>query len=128
MQYEYSIDNGIFSFSVAGGVTAPESFELLEWRAPEINDQVMFTLIDLDNVDGVDSTGLSALIKIKKQFQARGVETVFSASPAVKEVFRITGLDHVFQVYTDSAEARAEIARRIEKKGFFSNQGLFGKG
>ena len=53
-------------------------------------------VIDLSHLDFIDSSGLSALIRLHKQRSAAGRKfEIISPSPSVAKAFQITGLDQV---------------------------------
>jgi anti-sigma B factor antagonist len=59
-------------------------------------------VIDLSEVDFVDSTGLGALIGTRRRVHAfHGSLTLVIPNEAVMKVFTITGLEKVFDIYPD---------------------------
>ncbi len=57
-------------------------------------------IIDLANVEFVDSSGLSALVVGLKTAQEHGYSLVFcNLKPTIKLAFEITQLDRVFQIF-----------------------------
>ncbi len=56
-------------------------------------------IIDLARVDYISSVGLRVLLSaLKKQKQNHGSLTLASLQPFVQNIFKITGLDKVFQI------------------------------
>ncbi len=67
-------------------------------------------LLDLGNVDFVDSTGLAALISIVKRLGQEGRMSICCAAPGILDLFRLTRMDRVFPLYGDRDEALAAFA------------------
>lgn len=64
-------------------------------------------VIDLDEVTFIDSTGLSALVRIRNAAIADGkVVSVIRTEHSVQRVFELTGLAQAFGISTDRPEAR----------------------
>ncbi len=57
-------------------------------------------LVDLSAVEFIDSAGLAALVRLRRQVEeaGAGVILVRPAAPAAWRIFELTGLDQVFDV------------------------------
>ncbi len=67
-------------------------------------------VLDLSNVEFVDSSGLGAIVGSMKQLgRARRLDLV-GLAPAVEKVFRMTRMDSVFRIYKTVDEALEDIA------------------
>lgn len=64
-------------------------------------------VIDLSEVRFVDSSGLGAIVGLLKKVGNRGEVVVCGLSDAVRQMFRVTRMERVFQIHPD---ARAAIA------------------
>ena len=53
-------------------------------------------ILDLANVEFIDSTGLGVLVSMLKQMGTNGRIVIVGASPAVKRLLQITRLDTLF--------------------------------
>jgi anti-sigma B factor antagonist len=63
-------------------------------------------LIDLDNVRYLSSAVLGKLISLHKTLRSNGGQLkLCSIAPPIYEVFEITRLDKVFEIYRDESEA-----------------------
>ena len=63
-------------------------------------------VLDMRNIDYVDSSGLSVLISILKAAQLRGGEVVLlDPSPDVRALIELTRLHQVFDIYIDEKAA-----------------------
>lgn len=67
-------------------------------------------VLDLGDVEFVDSSGLSAIVSAMKQLDGRGDIVLCQPQPAVTSLFKLTRLDKIFRIYGDSADAIAAIA------------------
>lgn len=68
--------------------------------------------IDLSAVNSIDSSGLSALIRLVTRSRlSRGWVVLIHPSPLVSGVFSATRLDSWFDVCANADEARARLAR-----------------
>ena len=62
-------------------------------------------LVNIANVVFIDSAGLSMLIAVNRQAQKRGGRfAVSNPQPTVQQVFRLTQMNKVFQIYDTVAE------------------------
>jgi len=69
-------------------------------------------VIDLGNLEFVDSAGLGVLVGIYKRVKQRGQRVaVAKAQPYVARVMRIIKLDRVFESFDDVPSALAEFSR-----------------
>jgi anti-sigma B factor antagonist len=63
-------------------------------------------VLDLESVPFIDSSGLSALVRLLKQVRARGGSLrLATLQPPVRQVFELTRLARSFDLYPDVAEA-----------------------
>ncbi len=69
-------------------------------------------VIDLSNLEFVDSAGLGVLVGIYKRVKQRGRRVaVAGAQPYVSRVMKIIKLDQVFESFPDVPSALAELSR-----------------
>lgn len=62
-------------------------------------------VLDLGQVDFVDSSGLGAIVASMKQLNDGQKLDLAALKPAVDKVFRLTRMDTIFAIYTDMATA-----------------------
>jgi len=67
-------------------------------------------LLDLGQVEFIDSTGLGVLVSLLKQMGPGGRIAVIGVRPAVARLFQITRLDSIFTLCGDEAEASRALA------------------
>jgi anti-sigma B factor antagonist len=60
----------------------------------------------------VDSTGLGAIVSVMKQMGSDGFFAIVGATPNVRRLLSMTGLDRVFRLFANQAEAEAALAQR----------------
>lgn len=65
-------------------------------------------LLDMGQVEFLDSSGLGALVAAMKQLGAGRALELAQLSPAVQKVFRLTRMDSVFRVHASVDDAVAE--------------------
>ncbi len=64
--------------------------------------------LDMQGVDFINSSGLGALVSIMKEIRiCKGRLTLSGLAPYVNEIFEITQLTHVFEIYDTLEEAQA---------------------
>jgi anti-sigma B factor antagonist len=67
-------------------------------------------LLDLEEVQFIDSSGLGAIVSIYRRLGRAGALAICGLTSPVLELFRLTRLDHVCPVYPDKAAALAALA------------------
>jgi len=69
-------------------------------------------IIQMTGLDYIDSAGLGVLVATLKHMNDReGALALVGLSPSVARVFRVTGLDTIFTICGDEAEAREQLLR-----------------
>lgn len=83
--------------------TAPQLREALLHEAEEGTQNI---LVDLREVEFLDSSGLGVLVGVLKRMRERGGELALACSEGpVLKVLTITGLDRVFPIHEEPASA-----------------------
>jgi serine/threonine-protein kinase RsbW len=91
-------------------LTAPRVSKLVNER---IGNGARQVVLDLSNVSFLSSSGLRALLLIRKELMTLGGELRLAAlQPQVYEVFTITGFTQVFNIHPSVSEARAAFSQR----------------
>lgn len=102
--------NGITAFSLVGKLEFTSSSRLKEKVQAALSEGRVKIILDLTQVDFVNSSGLGTLISILKQVRQSGGRLMLSGlAPVVKEIFEITQLEQVFEIYPSEAAARAQL-------------------
>jgi anti-sigma B factor antagonist len=93
---------------VLNAANATEFQKELETAVWEINSNL---LIDLEQVESLDSAGLMALVSALKLAQSLGRRfSLCSVSASIKIIFELTQLDRVFEIFDSKAAAVAATA------------------
>lgn len=66
-------------------------------------------LLNLVDVDFVDSTGLAAILSLVKRVPPPGSVVLCGCRPPIVELLRLTRLDRVLRVFPGEAEALAQL-------------------
>lgn len=70
-----------------------------------INANNYFLVLDLSNVDFIDSSGLGAIVTSLKVLGRRGDLVIASVNADVMMMFTLTRMDRVFRIFPNAAEA-----------------------
>ena len=62
-------------------------------------------VLDLGQVDFIDSSGLGAIVAAMKQMDADGTLALAAPTETVRKVFRLTRMDTVFEIFDSLDEA-----------------------
>lgn len=62
-------------------------------------------ILNLTNIDFIDSNGLGSIISMFKVLSEKGSLSIFGTKSTVKSLFKITKMDRVFQMYNTESEA-----------------------
>ena len=94
---------------ITGRVTS-ENSETLKGFLQELGKREQRVLIDCSALEYISSTGLGALLVLLKLIQNKnGILRLFCVSPRIVEVFKISGFDKLFPIFSS-----LEAARRAE--------------
>jgi anti-anti-sigma factor len=93
------VDGDTADVSLTGDLVANTATQLKEQLALLAQQGVVRIVLNLRNVNFMDSSGLNAFIEAHKQFLARGGRIILLApTGAVSRVFKITGADRKFRI------------------------------
>ena len=91
---------------VGGEVDVATAPRLREQLIKLVNDANYRIVVDLRDVDFIDSTGLGVLIGALKRVRTHdGDLTLVCTEPRIVKVFQITGLDQVFDLHGSVSDA-----------------------
>ncbi|OPY47005.1 MAG: STAS domain protein [Methanosaeta sp. PtaU1.Bin028] len=98
----------VYIVSIEGRMDTANSKDVESRLDQVIGDKREKMLIDLAGVDYISSVGLRVLLaSLKRHRERRGKMALISLQPFVQDVFRITGLEKIFPIYSSEAEAMA---------------------
>lgn len=100
------IDGTTTVLDLAGEVDVYTAPMLKEAMTKQVDAGKRNLLINLSNVEYLDSTGLGILIGgVKRLRESQGTLKMFGASPRITRIFDITGLNAIFDVYANEQDA-----------------------
>ena len=70
-------------------------------------------VLDLGDVNFLDSTGLGAIVSSLKRLDGQGVMVICGVHEMVMDVFRLTRMDRVFPIVASADEALALALERV---------------
>lgn len=103
-------DNRIITVS-ADRIDAAIAIQFKEDMRQMTSDAPDRVILDLTQVDFIDSSGLGAIVSAMKTLRSDMRLDLAGLSPTVRKVFRLTRMDTVFQLFDtvdDALRARAE--------------------
>jgi len=68
-------------------------------------------ILDIGKLDFMDSSGLGALVSVKKTLSEHGEVVIIGASGIIFDLFKVTRMDHVFTLCDSLEEARQQLQR-----------------
>ena len=98
---ESNLGNAVATFALSGYITAANANEVKQELTTAVSSQdCSIFLVDLDQVEFLDSSGLVALVCAFRLARSLGRRFgVCSLAPSVRIVFELTGLDKVFEIF-----------------------------
>ena len=99
---------------IDGGSVLTLNGEVDVYTAPALKEQMVAAIeggrvnlvVDMDGVSFIDSSGLGVLVgALRRAGENDGGVRIVCAREGILKIFRITGLDKVFPIFADKAEA-----------------------
>ena len=102
---------------VSGRIAASESMDIIHSvEAHLANHAVRALVLDLSQVEYMNSAGLSMAIRLDKRLrEAKQGFAIFGLRDRVAQVFKLSGLDRILPIYPDLAAAEAAIEAVVGK-------------
>jgi anti-sigma B factor antagonist len=101
----------IYIISLSGRMDTVSSKDVEARLDSAIEEKRPKMIIDLAEVDYISSVGLRVLLaSLKKQKQNQGSLQLASLQPFVQNIFKITGLDKIFQIFPSEEAAFQSLA------------------
>lgn len=99
-------DGAICSLALDGEVDVYTAPRLKEELISVIQGGCSHVIIDMENVGFIDSSGLGVLVSALRRVREKdGSVRIVCTRDSVLKIFRITGLDKVFPIFADAAQA-----------------------
>ncbi len=111
MELKSSRDGAVTVLEPSGHLDRETVRELQQHLAELVDQGERRMVIDLGKTEGIDGSGLRALLAASKRLEAMaGGLCLCSLRPAVRRAFQLAGLAGVFVIRPDRAEAVHELA------------------
>lgn len=106
MEIKCSESNGVLVLNLKGRLDFSTSGVLKEEILGHISRGRSKILLNLSQVDFVNSSGLGTLVSILKEIRlAKGRMAMANLATYVQEIFEITQLSHIFEIFSSIDEA-----------------------
>lgn len=94
----------------ASRIDAAMAIQFKEDMRTEIEGEQDRVILDLSNVDFIDSSGLGAIVAVMKQLESHRRLDLAGLTPMVDKVFHLTRMDTVFKLFVSLEDAMGEIS------------------
>lgn len=122
MNFSYEIqDNALFITADGDLLGLQNDVKVLDYINQDLSESVIYCVIDISNINYMNSSGLSMLIRILTKFRNRdGDVALVNPSDSVRKLLVITKLNAIFTIATSKEEALALIqdSKQAEAKSF----------
>ena len=97
----------VCTVTLAGEVDVYTAPMLKEKLVALVESGCVDVVVDLRDVGFIDSSGLGVLVSALRRARERnGTVRIVCTRESILKIFRITGLDKVFPIFSDAAEAQ----------------------
>ena len=105
-------EDGVVIFALSGAIDLHYVPTLRSLFQSKLKERCPALIVDLSDVDFVDSTGLSTLIEYHRDAGAHGgIFSLAGINPNLKAIFDVVQFDKVLAIFPTAAEAKAAINR-----------------
>jgi anti-sigma B factor antagonist len=87
------------------------AFEFKERMSEFIAQNNEFIILNISEVDFIDSSGLGAIVSSLKMLGGKGDLVICGIRETVMRMFKLTRMDKVFSIYDTEEEAMAALSR-----------------
>jgi anti-sigma B factor antagonist len=114
MELRLDIDNGVIIIKPDGNLVASTAEKLKEQVAKMIEKNYPFILLDMGQVEFIDSSGLGACISINRDLAAsNGLLVCTGLNDTVRKLFRITRADQKIMVLDSAHDGLKVLQERL---------------
>ena len=114
LQINSQVIAGIPVVTLGGELDSYSAVRVSQVLATLIDVHAPLVLIDVVDLEYIDSAGLGVLVSALKQVGDRaGTLALIGPNADVRRILRITGLDRLFTIYGNEAEALSEMGRTL---------------
>lgn len=97
----------VVTLSLKGRLDFANSAQLKEEILRHVADGKKKLILNLSQVDFINSSGLGTLVSILKEVRlAKGRLVLSNLASYVEEIFEITQLSHIFEIFASEADAQ----------------------
>ena len=113
MEYRHEIVNDVLILKLSGDLIGENHGpELISIINDSINDDIIFSAIDIQNVRYINSSGIGVLITMLTKFRNKGGEVVLiKPSESVEKLLVITKLNSIFTIVSSVEDAFKELVK-----------------
>jgi anti-sigma B factor antagonist len=105
---------GFTTLQLKGRLDLNSSSQLKEHIKGLLKQGTANVILDLCGVDFINSSGLGTLVSILKDVRiVKGRMVLCNLAQYVQEIFEVTQLSHIFDIYPTAEEAAASFAGRM---------------
>jgi anti-sigma B factor antagonist len=105
-------EDGVVIFALSGAIDLHYVPTLRSLFLSKLKERCPALIVDLSEVDFVDSTGLSTLIEYHRDAGAHGgIFSLAGINPNLKAIFDVVQFNKVLAIFPTAAEAKAAIKR-----------------
>jgi anti-anti-sigma factor len=116
MEIRATEHDGFITLSLKGRLDFASSTNLKEEILKRVAQGRTRIILNLGQIDFINSSGLGTLVSILKEVRlAKGRLMLSNLASYVEEIFEITQLSHIFEIFPSEAEAQdALVAARVK--------------
>lgn len=108
------ISGDVFVLGCNGRIVSVDDCAVLRERVGNMLRETLKIVVNLKEVDYIDSDGLGTLVGLLVSARNRGGELkLVSPNQRIKELLRRTSLDNIFRVYGNNEEAVAAFRKKV---------------
>jgi anti-sigma B factor antagonist len=108
MEIQKRVEGDVAILCLEGRLDLSSASLLKETSKDVLNRDSKKMVLNLDKVDFINSSGLGALVSVLKEVRnSQGSMRLTNLAPYVKEIFDITQLSNIFEIYPDETKALA---------------------
>ncbi len=108
MDIQKRFEGDVAILSLVGRLDLTNASTLKETSKDVLANEAKKMILNMGEVDFINSSGLGALVSILKEVRSsRGSMKLTNLAPYVKEIFDITQLSNIFDIFPDEKQALA---------------------
>jgi anti-sigma B factor antagonist len=106
MDIQKRLEGDVAVLSLEGRLDLTSASSLKEASKEVLTGSSKKVVLNMDKVDFINSSGLGALVSILKEVRnSQGSMRLTNLAPYVKEIFDITQLTNIFEIFPDEKQA-----------------------